>query len=64
MFERRADHIEGRHCRRRQGFGARIRRTNPAENPILLVRVDDSWDGERLADERERFFPTIPDVDR
>lgn len=34
-----------------------------AKSPIVLVRVDDSWDCERLADERDRIFPPVPAVD-
>ena len=33
-----------------------------AQSPIVLVRVDDSWDCERLAAERDRLLPPTPDI--
>lgn len=34
-----------------------------ARSPILLKRVDSSWDCERLAAERDELFPPTPEVD-
>ena len=34
-----------------------------AKSPIILKRVDDDWDCERLADERDALFPPTPEVD-
>ena len=36
---------------------------DPAKSPLLLVRVDDSWDCDRLAAERDAIFPPSPVVD-
>ena len=36
---------------------------DPAKSPIILIRVDDTWDCERLAAERNALFPPTPDVD-
>lgn len=36
---------------------------DPAKSPIVLIRVDDTWDCERLAIERDALFPPTPDVD-
>ena len=36
---------------------------DPAKSPIILIRVDDTWDCERLATERDDLFPPTPDVD-
>lgn len=36
---------------------------DPEKNPIILKRVDDSWDCARLADERDALFPPTPEVD-
>jgi len=33
------------------------------KSPIILRRVDDSWDCERLAAERDQLFPPTPEVD-
>jgi hypothetical protein len=33
------------------------------KSPIIMRRVDESWDCERLAAERDRLFPPTPDVD-
>ena len=36
---------------------------DPNKSPMLLVRVDESWDCDRLAAERDAIFPPSPDVD-
>lgn len=36
---------------------------DPVKSPIILLRVDDTWDCERLAAEREAIFPPTPEVD-
>ncbi len=36
---------------------------DPALNPVIWVRVDDTWDCERLAAERDDLFPPNPPVD-
>ena len=36
---------------------------DPARNPVIWVRVDDTWDCERLAAERDALFPPNPVVD-
>ena len=36
---------------------------DPARNPVIWVRVDDSWDCDRLARERDRLFPPNPKAD-
>jgi hypothetical protein len=36
---------------------------DPAKSPIILIRVDDTWDCERLAAERDALFPPTPEVD-
>ena len=36
---------------------------DPARNPVIWVRVDDSWDCERLAAERDALFPPNPEAD-
>jgi len=36
---------------------------DPAKSPMILVRVDDDWDCDRLAAERDALFPPTPDVD-
>lgn len=36
---------------------------DPTRSPIILQRVDASWDCERLAAERDALFPPTPDVD-
>jgi hypothetical protein len=37
--------------------------SNWRQSPIILIRVDDTWDCERLAAERDALFPPTPDVD-
>lgn len=37
--------------------------SDPAKSPIILIRVDDTWDCERLVAERDALFPPTPDVD-
>jgi hypothetical protein len=34
-----------------------------SKSPIILTRVDDDWDCDRLAAERDNLFPPTPDVD-
>lgn len=34
-----------------------------SKSPIILVRVDDDWDCDRLAAERSELFPPTPEVD-
>jgi hypothetical protein len=41
-----------------------VQRADRSLSPIVLVRVDDSWDCERLAAERATLLPPTPDVDR
>ena len=36
---------------------------NSGVSPITLRRVDETWDCERLAAERDNLFPPIPEVD-
>lgn len=36
---------------------------DPAKSPIILIRVPDTWDCERLASERDALFPPTPEVD-
>ncbi|MEM8706784.1 MAG: hypothetical protein AAGE98_10030 [Actinomycetota bacterium] len=36
---------------------------DPTKSPVLLLRVDESWDCERLRAEREAIFPPTPEVD-
>ncbi len=36
---------------------------DPSKSPMILVRVDDGWDCDRLAAERSELFPPTPDVD-
>jgi hypothetical protein len=36
---------------------------DPTKSPIIMIRVDDTWDCERLAAERDALFPPTPDVD-
>lgn len=36
---------------------------DPALNPVIWVRVDEDWDCDRLAEERDRLFPPNPDAD-
>ena len=36
---------------------------DPALNPIILKRVDDDWDCDRLAAERDDLFPPTPMID-
>jgi hypothetical protein len=36
---------------------------DPTRNPVIWQRVDDDWDCERLAAEREELFPALPAAD-
>jgi hypothetical protein len=36
---------------------------DPDRNPVIWVRVDDDWDCDRLADERDDLFPPNPEAD-
>ena len=36
---------------------------DPARNPVIWQRVDDDWDCDRLAAERDDLFPPNPDTD-
>ena len=36
---------------------------DPARNPVIWVRVDDTWDCARLAAERDALFPPNPEAD-
>ncbi len=36
---------------------------DPARNPVIWVRVDDDWDCDRLAAERDALFPPNPKAD-
>ncbi|MCB1014029.1 MAG: hypothetical protein KDB10_02780 [Acidimicrobiales bacterium] len=36
---------------------------DPSRNPVIWQRVDDTWDCERLAAERDELFPPNPEVD-
>lgn len=36
---------------------------DPARNPVIWVRVDPTWDCERLAAERDELFPPNPEAD-
>ena len=36
---------------------------DPARNPVIWQRVDDEWDCDRLAAEREDLFPPNPEAD-
>lgn len=36
---------------------------DPERNPVIWVRVDDTWDCDRLAAERDRLFPPNPKAD-
>ena len=36
---------------------------DPARNPVIWERVDDDWDCERLAAERDDLFPPLPATD-
>ncbi len=40
-----------------------VQHPDPAKSPIILRRVDDSWDCHRLAAERDELFPPTPEVD-
>ena len=35
----------------------------PERNPVIWVRVDDDWDCDRLAEERDTLFPPNPEAD-
>jgi hypothetical protein len=43
--------------------GGWIQHPDLAKSPIVLARVDPSWDCDRLKAERDRLFPPTPDVD-
>lgn len=36
---------------------------DPARNPVIWVKVDDDWDCDRLAEERDALFPPNPEAD-
>ena len=36
---------------------------DPERNPVIWVRVDESWDCDRLAAERDQLFPPNPEAD-
>jgi hypothetical protein len=36
---------------------------DPARNPVIWERVDDDWDCDRLAEERDQLFPALPVTD-
>jgi len=36
---------------------------DPAKSPVILIRVDDTWDCDTLAAQRNELFPPTPDVD-
>ncbi len=40
-----------------------VQHADPAKSPIILVRVDEDWDCDRLRAERDDLFPPTPDVD-
>lgn len=40
-----------------------VQHADLTESPLLLVRVDDTWDCERLRRERDRLFPPVPPID-
>jgi hypothetical protein len=40
-----------------------VQHPDPAKSPIILQRVDENWDCDRLAAERDDLFPPTPDVD-
>ena len=40
-----------------------VQNPDPERNPVIWIRVDDSWDCERLAAERDALFPPNPVVD-
>ncbi len=40
-----------------------VQHPDPERNPVIWVRVDDTWDCERLAAERDELFPPNPEVD-
>jgi hypothetical protein len=40
-----------------------VQHPDPERNPVIWQRVDDSWDCERLAAERDTLFPPNPPVD-
>jgi hypothetical protein len=43
--------------------GQWVQLDDPARNPVIWSRVDDDWDCERLAEERDALFPPQPQVD-
>jgi hypothetical protein len=40
-----------------------VQHPDPARNPVIWQRVDDDWDCERLAAERDSLFPPNPETD-
>ncbi|MFM8311558.1 MAG: hypothetical protein ACKOAZ_06615 [Ilumatobacteraceae bacterium] len=40
-----------------------VQHADLAKSPLLLVRVDDTWDCDRLKAERDRLFPPVPPID-
>lgn len=36
---------------------------DPARNPVIWERVDEDWDCDRLAEERDTLFPPLPEAD-
>ena len=40
-----------------------VQHPDPSKSPIILRRVDETWDCDRLAAERDDLFPPTPDVD-
>lgn len=40
-----------------------VQHPDPERNPVIWVRVDDTWDCARLAAERDELFPPNPEVD-
>lgn len=40
-----------------------VQNPDPERNPVIWIRVDDSWDCDRLAAERDELFPPNPEVD-
>jgi hypothetical protein len=43
--------------------GEWVQNPDLAKSPIILVRVDEEWDCDRLAAERDALFPPTPEVD-
>ncbi len=40
-----------------------VQHPDPTKSPIMLVRVDEDWDCDRLRAERDDLFPPTPDID-